>query len=166
MMSQFAFTAGGAAVALALGEGDGQGVVDGVGDTDGDADGLGPGEAVDDALGLGAGEAVGDALGLGAVGAIADAVGVGVGSPLSDCERRWLPVAADVPPPAAEGDADAVGPVAADARTAGPTQESAGLLDELSMVLACGTSTKTRPAATTTASTAISAGYARRCLSP
>jgi hypothetical protein len=137
MMSQFALTAGGGAGALALGEGDGQGVADAVADADGDADGLGSGEPVDDALGLGSGEPEDDALGLGPAGAVADAVGAGVGS--------------------------AAGPAVADAATVGPAQGSAGLFDELRRVLACGMSTKTRPAATTMASTAISAGYARIC---
>jgi hypothetical protein len=141
MMSQFTLAAGGEAVSLALAEGDGQGAGDAVADADGDTDGLGPGEAVGEALG--AGEAVGDTLGLGPAGVVADAVGVGVGSA------------------AAEADAVAVGPVVADAVAAGPTQGSAGLLDELSRALACGTSTTTKPAAATTASTAISAGYAR-----
>jgi hypothetical protein len=110
----------------------------------GEGDGQGVGDAVadadGDADGLGPGEAVGDALGLGPAGAVADAGGVGVGS--------------------------AAGPVVANAVAVGPTQGAAGLLDELRMVLACGTSIKTRPAATTIASTAISAGYARLCPSP
>jgi hypothetical protein len=149
MMSQFMLAAGGGAGALALGEGDGQGVAGAVADADGDTDGLGPGEAV------------GDALGLGPAGAVADAAGAGVESAVAEGEVRLLLVAAGTPPPAPEADPVTAGPVVADAVAVGPTQGSAGLLDELSRVLACGTSTKTRPAATTMASTAISAGYAR-----
>jgi hypothetical protein len=135
---------------LALAEGDGQDAGDAVADADGDTDGLGPGEAV------------GDALGLGRAGAVADAVGAGVGSAVGDEGRLLVP--ADAPPAAPEADAVTVGPVVADAVAVGPAQESAGLLDELRRVLVCGTSTTTRPAASTMAKTAISAGYARlRC---
>jgi hypothetical protein len=111
MMSQFTLAAGGGAVALALGEGDGHGVGDAVAEADGDADGPGSGEAA------------GEPVGLSSAGAVADAVAVG------------------------------------------SAQGSAGLLDELRRVLACGTSTKTKPAATTMASTAISPGNARLCRS-
>ena len=147
MMSQFTLAAGGESVALALTEGDGQGAGDAVADADGDTDGLGPGEAV------------GDALGLGSAGAVADADGAGVGSAVGD-EGRVL-VAAGAPPAAPEADAVTVGPVVADAVAVGPAQGTAGLLDELRRVLVCGTSTTTRPAPSTTANIAISAGYAR-----
>jgi hypothetical protein len=149
MMSQFTLAAGGGAVALALGEGGGQGVGGAVADADGDTDGLGPGEAV------------GDALGLGPAGAVADAVGAGVRSAVGKGEGRSLLVAAVAPPPALEADAVTAGPVVADAVAVGPTQGPAGLLDELRRVLACGKSSTTRAAATTMASTAISAGYVR-----
>jgi hypothetical protein len=147
MMSQFALTAGGGAGALALGEGDGQGVADAVADADGDVDGLGSGEPVDDALGLGSGEAEDDALGLGSGDAVDDALGLGPAGAVADAVGA--------------GVGSAAGPAVADAATVGPAQGSAGLFDELRRVLACGMSTKTRPAATTMASTAISAGYAR-----
>jgi hypothetical protein len=134
MMSQFMLAAGGGAVTLALGEGDGQGVGGAVADADGDADGLGPGEAAGDALrlapgeaagdalGLGPGEAAGDAPGFGPEGAVAGAVGTEVGSVIGEGGTWSLPAAAGTPPPAAEADAVAAGPVVADAVAVGPTQ--------------------------------------------
>jgi hypothetical protein len=95
---------------------------------------------VGDALGLGPGEAVRDGLGLGPGEAVGDGFGLG--------------------PAGAVADTITVGPVVADAVAVGSTQGSAALLDELRRDLACGTNTTTSPAATTTARTAISAGYA------
>jgi hypothetical protein len=45
------------------------------------------------------------------------------------------------------------------------TPQGAGLPEALSKPLTCGTTTTARPATTTTASTAINAGYARLCRS-
>jgi hypothetical protein len=92
-------------------------------------------------LGLGPGEAVDDVLGLGPGEAVGDALGL------------W--------PAGAVADAVGAGVGSADAVAVCPAQGAAGLLDELRRVLACGTSTRASPAATTTASNAISAGYAR-----
>ena len=55
---------------------------------------------------------------------------------------------------ALEADADAV---------EADTPQGAGLPEALSKPLTCGTTTTARPATTTTASTAINAGYARLC---
>jgi hypothetical protein len=137
MMSQLVFATGGGGVAPVLGEGDGQGVDEG----DGVADAEGDGDGVADAEGDALADADGDTFGPGA--AVGDA-------------------AAD-----AEGDADGLGSGEATGRAsaASAAQGAAGLLDEVRNVLACGTSTTTRPATTTRASIAINAGYVRLCRS-